>query len=169
MLAEADRVIHDMKYYGEKKNFGFEAYTQKFYSAFQIKQQYGEAVWGSKQVQDFIAGIEHEKVSAITTPLLGNEKYNSNLQLVAAHIADVARLQGLMRTSKSDPDQHISSLDTSWGDQGSRRRGQSHGRRHGQQQGKRHGHGQGHRGSHVNPTDEEYIPQEALNALTPKQ
>ena len=49
-------------------------------------------------------GIEHEKVSAIATPLLGNEKYNSNLQLVAAHIMDVARLQGLMKTSKSDPD-----------------------------------------------------------------
>ena len=94
---------------------------------------------GSKQVQDFIVGIEHEKVSAIATPLLGNEKYNSNLQLVAAHIGDVARLQGLMRTSKSDPDQCIASLDTSQGGQGSGGRGQGHGRGCGQQQGRGHG------------------------------
>jgi len=34
MLADADQVIHDTKYYGEKKSFGFEAYTQKFYATY---------------------------------------------------------------------------------------------------------------------------------------
>ena len=50
MLADADLVIHDTKYYGEKKSFRFEAYTQKFYAAYQIKKQYGEPVSKAKQV-----------------------------------------------------------------------------------------------------------------------
>ena len=126
-------------------------------------------MWGSKQVQDFIAGIEHEKVSAITTSLLGNEKYNSNLQLVAAHIADVARLQGLMRTSKSNPDWHMASLDTSWG--GWVLEGEVKVMVEDMDSNRREGMdvGESVRGSKVNPTDEEYIPQEALYALTPKQ
>ena len=49
-----------------------------------------------KQVHDFIEGIEHEKVAAIATLLLGNNKFNSNLQMAVAHITDIARLQGLL-------------------------------------------------------------------------
>ena len=132
MVADANQIIQDTKYQGKKKSFGFETYTQKFLSAFQIKKLYGEEVQGTKQVQDFIKGIEHEKVAAIATPLLGNDKFNSNLQMAAAHITDVARLQGLLQPPKTDPNRHIAMIRSGHG-YGQGRGGQGCG--HGSNQG----------------------------------
>ena len=58
-------------------------------------------------------GIDNEKVTTITTPLLGNDKFGDDLQLIMAHIADIAHLQGVIKMGPGrDPNWRISSIYT---------------------------------------------------------
>ncbi|MGH3053581.1 MAG: hypothetical protein ACRDL7_01215, partial [Gaiellaceae bacterium] len=168
IVAAADKTINDTKYTGEKRNFKFEDFTAKFLHAYQQKKIFGEEVSGSKQVRDFVSGIHHDKMSNLAATILGNETYNSDLQKAAAHLADVARVQGILSGSNTDDNRKISAVSLTGRGRG---RGRGRGARRGGRRGR--GRGRGERGGgqykhHNNDdNDHDYIPKAVLDGLDP--
>ncbi|MGH3055601.1 MAG: hypothetical protein ACRDL7_11555, partial [Gaiellaceae bacterium] len=162
IVAAADKTINDTTYMGEKRNFKFEDYTAKFLHAYQQKKIFGEEVSGSKQVRDFIGGIHHDKMSTLASTLLGNDKYNADLQLAAAHLADVARVQGILSGSKNDDNRKINAVSS-----------QGRGRGRGRGGGRGRGRGRGGRGRYERDgggnknENDDYIPKAVLDGLDP--
>ena len=97
LLAEADRVLDETKFFGQRRNFTFETYTQRFLGAYQTKEQCHEPVAPQQQVRKFIAGIKYDKLSVIASNIVGDKELNCDLQRAAARIGDLANIQGLFK------------------------------------------------------------------------
>ncbi|MGH7954898.1 MAG: hypothetical protein ACREOZ_02940 [Gloeomargaritales cyanobacterium] len=134
IVANADLVIKNTKYSGEKENFRFEDYTAKFIQAFQEKKMFGEEVQGAQQVRAFVEEITHEKMSDLAMPLLNHEEYENDLGKIASQLSDLARIRGILTATKIDDHRKIGA--TSSQGRGKRKRSGGRGGRGGQGRGR---------------------------------
>ncbi|MGH7974081.1 MAG: hypothetical protein ACREBR_01045, partial [bacterium] len=163
IVANADYVIKNTKYTGEKRNFRFEDYTVKFIQAFQEKKTSGEEVQGAQQVRAFVEGIMHEKMLDLAMPLLNHERYEHDLSKLASQLADLARIKGILTANKVDDNRKIGAASS----QGHNDRKGGYKKRGGRSG--RGGRGRG-KGNAKEPNYEnDYIPKSLFDSLSPQQ